>query len=221
MKTVLTRIVLCKTLRAAVLTLAMTALLAPAPAVQAAPAASAYPFGSVDLGKILTGYSKKAALDDQIKALNDQLDAQFKEQEGSDMLNKTQQQQLTALLAKSPRSAADTAQITLLEQQSAKDTQELIGLQQKSSPTAADSARLTALTQQHQAGQQALQDTADELKTKLQAEQDRLSTQLTDTIKAAVAAVAQQRGLTVVFNAQVAVYSANDITTEVLARLNK
>ena len=40
-------------------------------------------------------------------------------------------------------------------------------------------------------------------------------------MKEAIAAVAQQRGLAVVFDSKLALYTANDVTDDVLKRLNK
>lgn len=190
--------------------------------VQAAPASSSpFVFGSVDLAKILAGYKKKANLDQQIQALSQKLDAQFKQQVGSDMLTKEDQQALTALLSKPSLGDADRAQVTALQQKSAKDAQELAGLQQKQNPAAADTARLQALTQQRQVGQQSLQDAADAYKAQVQAEQERLSAQLSATVRTAIGEVAKDRGLMMVFDAQITVYSANDISDDVLKRLNK
>jgi Skp family chaperone for outer membrane proteins len=177
--------------------------------------------GSVDLSKLLAGYKKKADLDAQIQALSQKLDAQFKQQVGSDMLTKDEQTKLTALLSEANPSSPDQAQITALQQESASAAQALAALQQKANPSAADQAQLTALTQQHQAGQQALQDVADAYKAQVQAEQDTLSAQLSATVKTAITAVAQQHGLALVFDSQFAIYCSNDITDEVLKQLNK
>lgn len=200
--------------------LALPLTVVPAQAAPA-PSSAAFVFGSVDLNKILAGYKKKANLDQQIQALSQKLDAQFKQQVGSDMLSKGDQQKLTTLLNKPNVGDADRAQITALQQQSTRDAAELVALQQKANPSAADTARLQALTQQHQAGQQALQDTADVYKAQVQAEQERLSAQLSATVRTAIGQVAKDRGLMMVFDAQITVYSANDISDDVLARLNK
>lgn len=190
--------------------------------VQAAPAASASAgqFGGVDLGRILAGYSKKADLDSQIQALNQKLQSQFNAQQNSPLLTREQITRLGTLVSKSPRTDAETAELTSLQQQAAASAQELTTLQQKANATDADKARLTTLTTQLQAGQQALQEISASYTTQVQAEQDKLSARLSDQVKAAIAAVAQQRGLAAVFNSQYAVYTANDITDEVLRRLN-
>ncbi len=188
----------------------------------AAPAVSAASgqFGGVDLARILAGYNKKADLDSQIQALNQKLQAQFSAQQNSPLLTRDQITRLGVLVSKTPRTDAETAEMTSLQQQSAAAAQELTTLQQKVNPTDADKARLTILTTQLQGGQQALQEISTSYTTQVQAEQDRLSARLSDQVKAAIAAVAQQRGLAAVFNSQYAVYTANDITDEVLRRLN-
>ena len=188
----------------------------------AAPAVSAASgqFGGVDLARILAGYNKKADLDSQIQALNQKLQAQFSAQQNSPLLTRDQITRLGVLVSKTPRTDAETAEMTSLQQQSAAAAQELTTLQQKVTPTDADKARLTILTTQLQGGQQALQEISTSYTTQVQAEQDRLSARLSDQVKAAIAAVAQQRGLAAVFNSQYAVYTANDITDEVLRRLN-
>lgn len=189
---------------------------------QAAPAPSAAggQFGGVDLARILAGYNKKADLDGQIQALNQKLQSQFNAQQNSPMLTRGQLTRLGVLVSKSPRTDAETAELTGLQQQAAASAQELTTLQQKPSPTDADKARLTTLTTQLQSGQQALQEISTSYTTQVQQEQDRLSARLSDQVKVAIAAVAQQRGLAAVFNSQYAVYTANDITDDVLKRLN-
>lgn len=113
----------------------------------AAPAQSgAMVFGSVDVNRLLAGYSKKQVFDQQVQDLNNKLDAQFKQQVNYDMLTKDQQTMLTTTLSKPNPSSQDQAAITALQQQSDKDAQELAALQQKQNPTAADQTRLQTLT---------------------------------------------------------------------------
>ena len=178
-------------------------------------------FGSVDVQKVLANYNKKSALDAQVADMNQRLDAQFKIQVGSGMLNKLQQDQLGTLLNKVNKSDSDQAQITALEAESTKDSQELIGLQTKTDPSQADKDRLVALTKQQQDGQQILQDVATQYRAQVQAQNDKLSADLTDSVKVAIAAVAKQRGIDVVFDSQVAIYTSNDLTADVDAKLNK
>jgi Skp family chaperone for outer membrane proteins len=190
--------------------------------VAAAPAAPSTPvYGSVDLDKLIAGYSKKPVYDQQVQDFEAKLDAQFKQEETYDMLSKDQQTQLMNLLAKPTPASQDQATITQLEAQSTKDAQELSGLQLKQTPTDDEKARLQALTQQHLAGQQALKDIADSFAQQVQTKQQALSNELSATVLAAISTVAKDRGLTMVFSSQVALYSTNDITEDVLKKLNK
>jgi Skp family chaperone for outer membrane proteins len=196
------------------------AIAAPCRAAGAAPGAAG-PIGSINLDKILAGYTKKAALDGQIQDLNDKLTARFKEVSASDMLTRDQQQKYVALLDKASQSDADKAAITALKAQSKKDADELVALQQKQNPTHADKARLDTLTNQQQAARQSLQEIGEQYSEQIKAAQDKMSTQLTDTVSAAVAAVAKDKGLSAVFTSQIAIYTSNDITDDVLKKLNK
>jgi Skp family chaperone for outer membrane proteins len=177
--------------------------------------------GSVDLQKIQNGYAKRDDLLKQINDINAQLSDRLKRQSASDMLSADQQSQLGALLAKPQPTDADTAAIAQLENQSSHDTQEMATLQQKADLTDADKLRLNVLMAEHQAGQQALQTTSDSYTDELKEEGDKIQGQFDDKVRAAIAAVAKERGLAVVFDAQLALYTANDITDDVLARLNK
>lgn len=182
---------------------------------------SAGAFGSVDVQKVLAGFTKKAALDQQITDLNTKLDAEFKQQVNSPMLSATQEQELGTLLAKDAPTDADKARITELEAISQKDADELTSLQQVKDPTDDQKSRLAVLTKEQQDGQAVLQSTADAYRAQVQAENDKLSAQLSDMVKTAISAVAQQKGLAVVFDSQVAIYTANDITDAVTKQLNK
>ena len=191
------------------------------PLVAAPAAPGGLTFGSVDLGKLVAGYTKGQTPDQQLQSITQQYETLIKTQANSPMLSKADQTTLGVLLLKSPRTSADDAQITALQTQSTSASQELTALQQKASPTPADKDRLTALTAQQQAGEQALEDAAADYKARLQSQQDTLSAAFSETLRTAIAAVARQKGLSVVFNSQVAVYSANDITPDVVKQLNK
>ena len=183
--------------------------------------ASGTTFGSVDVQKVLAGYSKKGALDAEVQDLTKHLDDAFKIQASSPMLSHDQQVQLGTLLQKTGPSDAELAQITALEASSKKDSDDLAALQTSKTLSDADKAKLDTLTKQQQLGQQTLQDIASSYRDQVQAQNEKLSGEMSDVIKATIADVAKKKGLDVVFDSQVAIYTANDITTDVLAKLNK
>jgi Skp family chaperone for outer membrane proteins len=192
-----------------------------APRAKAADAPAA--FGSVDVNKLQSGYNKLSDIKSRVKQIGDDFSARLKTQANYDMLSLDEQRQLGALLGRTPASDQEKATIGSLENKSSHDSQELATLQQKPAAqlTDSDKARLTALTTEHQNGQQALQQISDEYQNDFNAQQEKISSDLTDQLRAAIAQVAKERGLAVVFDSSVAIYSANDITDDVLKRLNK
>jgi len=94
-------------------------------------------------------------------------------------------------------------------------------LQQKKEPTPADTASLTSLTNAYQTGQTVLQGIGEGYQSQLKKLSDDDTTQFTKLLKDAIAAVAQQKNLSAVFTSDVAIYTANDITEDVVKRVNK
>lgn len=210
---------LTKTFAAGLFGAALSATLALGP-VQAAPAGAAQ-FGSVDISKVQTQSTKKAKYDTELRALADKLDTAFQKQTESIMLSKTEQTELGGLLTKPKPSETDTSRILALQTQANAAAQKLADLQQKKDPTPADTQQLAALTAQFQTGQKTLQDVGAGYQTQLKTLSDKDTTDFTQSVKDAISAVAQQKGLAMVFTSDVAVYTTNDITDEVVKRVNK
>jgi len=188
--------------------------------VQAAPAGIPT-FGSVDITKIQTLSTRKAKYDNDLHALADKLDALFRQQTASVMLTKAEQTELGGLLEKSNQTDADRARITALQTKASDDAQQLTDLQQKKDPSAADTNQLATLTSEYEAGKGALQEIGDGYQNQLKSLSDTDNAEFTRNVKEAIAAVAQQKGLSVVFTSDVAIYTANDITEDVVKRINK
>ncbi len=189
--------------------------------VQAAPAAGMPTFGSVDIQKLQTESTKKSKYDTELHALADRLNTAFTQQAASIMLTKAEQTELGGLLSKTGQTDTDRTRIAVLQAQAVKSAQELTDLQQAKTPTPADTARIAALTSQYEAGKAALTDIGDGYQAQLKALQEKDNTEFTQNVKEAIAAVAQQKGLSVVFDSNLAVYTTNDITADVVKRINK
>jgi Skp family chaperone for outer membrane proteins len=185
-----------------------------------APTGAAALFGSVDIQKVIAGYSKKAELDANLQTTAQQYDDAFQTEQKANMLSSEDQKKLSGLLLEANAPDADKKSAQALEDKSTKDAQALTALQQQHDLSDADKAQLSSLTAEQTSGQQALQDIADFYKTELDKKNGELSAQIAGIIRAAVADVAQQKGLAVVFDSQVAIYSANDVTQAVITKLN-
>ena len=197
-----------------------------APSLAAARPASAAPagmpaFGSVDIQKLQTESSRKAKYDTDLHALADRLNTAFTQQTSSIMLTKTEQVELGGLLSKTAPSDADRTRVLVLQNKATQAAKDLTDLQQAKAPTPADTARIASLTTQYDAGKAALQEIGDGYQTQLKALQEKDNTEFTQSVKEAISAVAQQKGLSVVFDSNIAVYTTNDITADVVKRINK
>jgi len=186
----------------------------------AAPAGSPV-FGSVDIQKLQTQSSRKAKYDTDLHALADRLNTAFTQQTSSIMLTKPEQTELGGLLSKTNPTEGDRTRVIVLQSKATKAAQELTDLQQAKAPTPTDTARIASLTTEYDSGKAALQEIGDGYQAQLKALQEKDNTEFTQSVKEAIAAVAQQKGLSVVFDSAIAVYTTNDITADVVKRINK
>ena len=189
--------------------------------VAAAPASGMPVFGSVDINKLQTQSTRKGKYDAELHALAAKLDATFKAQATSLMLSSADQNELGTLLNNPRPTDSDRARITALETKAAQASQQLIDLQQKKDPTPADTAQLGTLTDLSNNGQKIVQAIGDGYQAQLKKLSDDDNAAFTQSVKDAINAAAQQRGLSVVFTSDIAVYTANDITDDVIKRINK
>ena len=201
--------------------LALASLSLSRPAAAAPAAGGAQTFGSVDIAKLQTDSSRKTKYDTELRALADRLDATFKAQAQSLMLSAADQNQLGTLLNTPRPTVADQAQITALQTKAAQAQAQLTDLQQKKDPTPGDTAQLGVLTDLNNNGQKILSDIGAGYQAQLKKLSDDDNKAFTQIVKDAIAAAAKERGLSMVFTSDVAVYTTNDITDDVIKRINK
>lgn len=188
----------------------------------AAPAAAGIPvIGSVDINKLQTQSSRKERYDAELHALADRLDTAFQQQAKALILTSGDQAELGTLLTNPHPTDPDRARITALETKADQLAQQLVALQQKKDPTPADTAQLGQLNDQNVAGQKIVQDIGAGYQARLKKLSDDDNAAFTASVKEAIAAAARERGLTVVFTSDIAVYTTNDITEDVIKRINK
>jgi Skp family chaperone for outer membrane proteins len=205
----------------ACMTPCLTAHAAEAPA-HGAGVAGAGIFGSVDLQKIESSYTKASDDNKILEQMRQQLSGVLQQEASYNMLSQDDQVELGTLLQKAAPTSTDTTTIQQLEQKSSQASQELTTLQSKPNPTDDDKTRMQQLLQlQQKDGPAALQAVQSDYQDQVQSKQNVLSAQITTDIKAAIASVAKKQGLAVVFDGAVAIYTTNDITDEVLQVLNK
>jgi Skp family chaperone for outer membrane proteins len=203
------------------------AVLSPVQAEDAAPASAVAAvtsgFGSVDMQKCAQEAKQRQDLEDQWNAYEDLLEKSIQRLGGGSarFLSEAQIRELAAIYEKDEPSSADLKRRDDLEQMADGFSAEMAKIQQNPTPTDVDNKRLQELTASKQAGEKVLHSLQDDYQTRAAKRRDELVTKLTAQIRDAVGKVAKTKGLTVVFDASVAVYTQNDITAEVIKTLNK
>ncbi|MBP6962881.1 MAG: OmpH family outer membrane protein [Armatimonadetes bacterium] len=188
--------------------------------------AEAQVFASVDVEKAFNDYKKKQDLDKQVMAELQQLQSKLELRQTHPLLTKAEFDELAALKAKEKPTDAEKKRIETMEAMSTQKEKDLQALRQKTTPTDEEKASMAALQEVAKQTETELRDSAKQADTEWQAKRYELSKQVMEDVQAAVAAVAKQKNITMVFNKSagetvLVVYSSNDITADVIARLNK
>lgn len=194
--------------------------------VGSALAAETSNLGTVDVEKAFNGYKKKQQLDQDLAAFVEELRQKLELRQTHRLLDKEEFSQLEELKGKSKATDAEGKKIEEIEGLSREREKELQTLQQKVGPTDEEKARLIALQDQAKKSDEELKGTEKEFEREVNKRRIDLSQEVMGEVEAAVAAVAKQKGLDVVFNKSLGelgfiIYSSVDITEDVLKRLNR
>jgi Skp family chaperone for outer membrane proteins len=186
-------------------------------------AAAAPSFASVDVQRLLSEYKVRQQSSQEVEGLRQNLSRALQrlDQGGAAFLGEAKLRELARLYEKASPTDDDRKRITALEGESAGLNDELTRLQNKAAPSDQEKARLAELSNSQQKGRDVLQTLQTDYEQRLQARNGELLQKITNDVKAAIAKVAQDKNVAVVFDAAVAVYTANDITGDVIKHLNR
>lgn len=195
----------------------------------AAPAADAKAgqlLGTVDVEQAFNGYEKKKQLEGELMTSYEQMRQRLELRNSNKLLTAAECGQLAELKLKAKPTDADAKKIEELTNLSKQREQEFQSLQQKAAPTDAEKTRLTQLQDQIKSTDAALKDDEVKYQEELNKKRVDLSVQIMQDVNTAVAAVAKEKGLSLVFNKSagepgLVIYSNLDITDDVLKKLNK
>lgn len=190
---------------------------------RAADASPASTFGNVDMQRCVQESKLRQQSEDEFHAFGQSLDNALKKlASGSNrLLSEQDLRALAALYEKSQLTPTEQKQQADLEAKADTAGGELSRLQQNASPSDAEKKRFTELTQAQQKGDATLQAIRDDYNARLQQHRDDVFQKMLGEIRTVVAKVAKEKGLSVVFDSQTAVYTPNDITADVIKALNK
>lgn len=180
-------------------------------------------FGSVDLQRVFNEYKLKQTSSDQAQAFGQGKERVLQRlvDASAVFLPDAEGRELAGLYEKAAPSDAEKTRITALENKARGLSDELRGLQNVAAPNDQQKARLAELSGAQSKGRETFQTLQQNFRTQVEQLNAQLTQKIADDIKAAVARQAQEKNLAVVFDAVVAVYTANDITADVIKQLNK
>lgn len=202
--------------------LTAVALPAHAQAGGAAAPAAAPKFGHVDVGRLVNESKGRQTAGNELTQLRDRYFDVLRrlDQSSARFLSEQEATQLSKLYEKTAPTEDDKKQIGALEAKGDAQSGQLTRLQNVASPDQAQSTQLAQLSDARDKGTQNLQKIADGYQNALKAKEQEINQRILADIRVAVAKVAQQKGLTVVFTGDIAVYTQNEITDDVLKVLN-
>lgn len=182
--------------------------------------------GSADANTLFNEYDKRKQSYQELETLQAKLEAQLELRNGNRLLTDEEFKTLVDLETKPQKQEADKQKIEELRALSKQRDQELQALQQKQDATEEEKAKRRELENRLKNVNEILQQDKGKFEKELNTKFLEVNEEVTKDIEAAVAAVAKDKGLAIVFNksfgaAEFVLYSSVDITDAVLKKLNK
>jgi Skp family chaperone for outer membrane proteins len=180
-------------------------------------------FAIVDVGKLSEGYKARADFESQLRAMQAKLQARLDRRDNMPFLTEEEQLKLDELNEKATRTEAENKQMKDLETKNRTVSEEILALRQKPDNMLndADKAKLAAADKNFREAQGRFTAMRDNLSTQINQFGKSQSEDLMKKVKVSVSKVAEQKGIALVFNSEVALYAGTDITDAVLSELNK
>ncbi len=182
--------------------------------------ASAQSFGIVDLDRVRQESSFYKTRAQQLQAMENRYQLAFQTLVENIVLNDEERQELLNLLTMENPNGAQQQRIQQLTQTARQRADELQRLRQKTDLNETEKAALERFTQMEARGREALQVVREQLRQQLEQRVDQLNAELTKALDEVIAQVAREKKIAVVFNKGVVLYAENDITSDVIKRLD-
>jgi Skp family chaperone for outer membrane proteins len=180
-------------------------------------------FGSVDVQRIMNESKARqrdgAELQQLVGSLREVM--QKLQDSSARFLTEPEIKELAGLFEKKMPTEAEKKRISQLTDAAAIKSSTMRRLENTANATPEESKQLTDLTAAAQKGQEALKNLGGEFQRRLEAREVDLNNKTVTEIKTIIGKIAQEKGLVVVFDSAVAIYTANDITDDVIKQINK
>lgn len=184
-------------------------------------------FGTIDLEKAFDSYDKKVQLENDLAGEVAKVQKSFDLHKNNYLLTDDDFNQLSALATKDKPSDDEQKKIDALKATEKQLELEFTALQQKTAPTDTDKTRFNELNGRAEKVKTTLTDEIKKKEDEFNKKRVSLSQEIMTDVNTVVSTVAKEKNLSMVFNKSavgdqtLVIYSNNDITDEVIKRLNK
>ncbi|MCS6949042.1 MAG: OmpH family outer membrane protein [Armatimonadota bacterium] len=178
-------------------------------------------FGVVDLKRVVDEYEQRKVLEGQLQQIRDQMRAKLQWRANNLLLEEAEIAEYEQLSSITNPTDQQRQRLQQIEQKSQQLNRELSELRQKNPPSEQEVQRINQLTAIENRNKEALLQRQEQFEQELNTRREEMINQMLQEIRKAVAAIAQEKGLSVVFDSAMVLYAANDITSDVIRRLNR
>lgn len=182
--------------------------------------AGAQGFGIIDLERVERESTFFKTRAEQLQNLENRYRTALQTLAENIVQTEEERQELTNLLLAENLTQAQQQRLQQLTQTARQRAGELQQLRQKPQPTETEKAALERFTQMEARGREAIQALQQQLEQQLVQRGRQLNEEVRKAIDEVVAQVARERKLAAVFTKGLVLYAENDITDEVIKRLN-
>lgn len=208
-------------IRVYTLLLALAALLGWQTSVWAQARGATGGFGVVDLKRVVDEYEQRKVLEGQLQQMRDRMRATLQWRANNLLLDEAEIAEYEQLSSITNPTDQQKQRMQQIEQKSQQLNRELSDLRQKNPPSEQETQRINQLTAIENRNKEALLQKQDQFEQELNTRREEMVSQMLQEIRKAVAAVAQEKGLALVFDSAFVLYASNDITSDVIRRLNR
>ncbi len=177
--------------------------------------------GVVDYERVVNESSYVKTRLEQLQALEQRYRGALQTLQENSILTDEERQEMTTLLLADNLNDAQRQRLQQLTNTSRQRFEELQQLRQKPSPSETEKAALERFTQMEVRGREALQALAQQLSQQLEQRVQESRQEVNKVVREVIGQVAKEKRLSVVFSAESVLYAENDITDEVIKRLNE
>jgi|JRYG01.1.fsa_nt_gb Skp family chaperone for outer membrane proteins len=179
-------------------------------------------FATVDVEKVNSEFIERKTEEANLRALDSRFRQRIQRRQAMPFLDEEEHKTIDSLEEKDNKTAEETKRLKDLTDKGNALNAQVTTLRTKedSKLTPEEKEALRKFESDFQALQGRLQKLNEELNQQMQQRVDATGDRLMQKFKAAVQKVAEQKGITLVFNSQVVLYAGSDLTAAVLKELN-